>query len=60
MQLVKEAELIEMKSARNFGMPMRPFSRFVSAWGLNHLEEFALSVMSEMPFEIRIKGVMGG
>ncbi|PKM59785.1 V-type ATP synthase subunit D [Acetobacterium sp.] len=59
MQLVKEAELIESEIAQKFRDAYEALQQVCISMGLNHLEEFALSAMSEKPFEIRIKGVMG-
>ncbi|MDO9493050.1 V-type ATP synthase subunit D [Acetobacterium sp.] len=59
MQLVKEAELIEKEIGQMFRDAYEALQQVCISMGLNHLEEFALSVTPEIPFEIRAKGVMG-
>jgi len=59
MQLVKEAEIIESEIGRLFQEAYEALKQTSISMGLNHLEEFALSVTPEMPFDIRAKSVMG-
>jgi V/A-type H+-transporting ATPase subunit D len=59
MQLVKEAETIEKEIGRLFKEAYEALQQTCISMGLNHLEEFALSVMPEIPFDIRAKSVMG-
>lgn len=59
MQLVKEAELIEKEIGQMFREAYEALQQVCISMGLNHLEEFTLSVVPEMSFEIRAKSVMG-
>ncbi|MGV8907287.1 MAG: V-type ATP synthase subunit D [Acetobacterium sp.] len=59
MQLVKEAELIEKEIGQLFREAYEALQEASISMGLNHLEEFALSVTPEIPFEIRPRSVMG-
>jgi len=59
MQLVKKAELIEKEIGQLFGEAYEALQQACISMGLNHLEEFALSVNPELPFDIRARGVMG-
>ncbi|MBC3805199.1 V-type ATP synthase subunit D [Acetobacterium fimetarium] len=59
MQLVKEAEQIEKKIGLLFAEAYEALQQACISMGLNHLEEFALSVTPETPFDVRARGVMG-
>lgn len=59
MQLVKEAEIIEKEIRHLFQEAYEALQEITISMGLNHLEEFALSVTPEIPFDIRARSVMG-
>lgn len=59
MQLVKEAEQIEKEIRQVFREAYEALQQVCMSMGLSHVEEFALAVPPELPFEIRIRGVMG-
>lgn len=59
MQLVKESEQIEKEIGQLFAEAYEALQQASISMGLNHLEEFALAVEPEMPFDIRVRGVMG-
>ncbi|MBK5244950.1 MAG: V-type ATP synthase subunit D [Eubacteriaceae bacterium] len=59
MQLVKESELIEKEIRNLFQEAYEALQETSISIGLNHLEEFALSVTPEIPFDIRARSVMG-
>lgn len=59
MQLVKEAEMIEKEIRNLFQEAYEALKETSISMGLNHLEEFALSVTPEIPFDIRARSVMG-
>jgi len=59
MQLVKEAEQIEKEIGQLFAEAYEALQQACISMGLNHLEEFALSVTPEIPFDVRARGVMG-
>lgn len=59
MQLVKKAETIEKESRQLFQEAYEALQQVCISMGLSHLEEFALSVPPELPYDIRARGVMG-
>lgn len=59
MQLVKEAESIEKEISQLFNDAYEALQQASISMGLNHLEEFALSVKKEEPFDVLAKSVMG-
>lgn len=59
MQLVKKAELIEKDIIALFREAYEALQQVCVSMGLSHLEEFALSVPPELPFDIRARGIMG-
>lgn len=59
MTLVSEAERIEVEISQIFAEAYEALQQASISMGLSHLEEFALSVKEEIPFDIRAKSVMG-
>ncbi|HEY5557414.1 V-type ATP synthase subunit D [Acetobacterium sp.] len=59
LQLVKEAEIIEKEIRSLFQEAYEALQETSISMGLNHLEEFAVSVTPEIPFDIRARSVMG-
>lgn len=59
LQLVEKAELIEKDIVALFREAYEALQQVCISMGLSHLEEFALSVPPELPFDIRARGVMG-
>ncbi|WKY43353.1 V-type ATP synthase subunit D [Eubacteriaceae bacterium ES2] len=59
MQLVSEAESLEKEIATLFSEAYEALQQASISMGLNHLEEFALSVKKEEPFDVLAKSVMG-
>lgn len=59
MTLVNEAETIEGEISRIFAEAYESLQQVSISMGLSHLEEFALSVQKEIPFDVRAKSVMG-
>jgi V/A-type H+-transporting ATPase subunit D len=56
---VKEADTIEKEIRQLFREAYEALQQVCISMGLNHLEEFALSVPPELPFDIRARSVMG-
>ena len=59
MQLGSEAESLEKEIGTLFSEAYEALQQASISMGLNHLEEFALSVKKEEPFDILAKSVMG-
>ncbi len=59
MTLVIKAEDIEVEISQIFAEAYEALQQASISMGLSHLEEFALSVKEEVPFDIRAKSVMG-
>jgi len=59
LQLIKEAEIIEKEIGRLFKEAYEALQETSISMGLNHLEEFAVAVTPEIPFDIRARSVMG-
>lgn len=59
MTLVNEAETIEREISLIFSEAYEALQQASISMGLSHLEEFALSVKAEVPFDVRAKSVMG-
>lgn len=59
MTLVTKAEDIERQISQIFAEAYEALQQASISMGLSHLEEFALSVKEELPFDIRAKSVMG-
>lgn len=59
MQLVKKAETIEKEIGQLFREAYEALQQVCISMGLSHLEEFALSVPPELPYDIRARGIMG-
>lgn len=59
MKLVKESEVIEAKIEEIFREAYIALQQVCISMGLNHLEEYALSIVAEEPFDVRTRSVMG-
>jgi len=59
LKLVKEAEIIEKEIRKTFHEAYEALQQASVSMGLNHLEEFVVSVTPEIPFDIRARSVMG-
>lgn len=59
MKLVKQSEEIEAKITEIFKEAYTALQQASIGMGLNHVEEYALSIPQEEPFETRTRSVMG-
>lgn len=59
MKLVKQSEEIENQIAEIFKEAYTALQQVTISMGLNHLEEYALSIAPEKPFDVRTRSVMG-
>ena len=59
MTLVKEAERIEVEISQLFAEAYEALQQASISMGLSRLEEFTLSVKEELPFDVRVKSIMG-